>query len=92
MGKEERFINKPMYTDKVKNIVRDLDKSCYSMPWPLHQEVKNYVQDLLNKDLITKSCSSYSSPVVVGRMLRLRCDYRILNKKAVVDRHPQPRM
>ena len=71
-----------------------VQKSHYSMPKPLHQKVKTYVEDLLNKGWIIKSCSSYSSPVVAVRKkdgtLRLCCDYRALNKKTVVDRHPLP--
>jgi len=35
-----------------------------TMPRPLHLEVKNYVEDLLNKEWITKSTSCYSSLIV----------------------------
>ena len=73
-----------------------VQKSYYSMPKPLHQEVKHYVEDLLNKGWITKSSSNYSSPVVAVRKkddsLRLCCDYRALNNKTVSDRHPLPRV
>ena len=31
MGKEERFMNKPMYTDNIKTILRDLDLSNLSL-------------------------------------------------------------
>ena len=41
-----------------------VQKSYYAMLKPLHEEVKNYLEDLLNKGWKTKSCSSYSSPVV----------------------------
>ena len=68
-----------------------VQKIYYSKPKPLHQEVKNYAEDLLNKGWITKSCPGYSSPVVAVRKkdgaLRLCCNYRALNKKTVVDRH-----
>ena len=71
-------------------------KSYYSMPKLLHQEVKNYVEDLLNKGWITKSCSSYSSPVVAVRKKDITfsncCDYGALNKKTAVDQHPLPRV
>ena len=64
----------------------------YSMPKPLHLEVKHYIDDLLNKGWITKSTSHYSSPIVVVRKkdgsLCLRCDYRSLNSKTQVDHHP----
>ncbi|XP_035264283.1 uncharacterized protein LOC118222647 [Anguilla anguilla] len=67
-----------------------------SVPKPLHQEVKQYLRDLLEKGWIQTSRSPYSSPVVVVKKkdggLRLCCDYRELNKKSVPDRHPIPRI
>ena len=73
-----------------------VQKSYYSMPKPLHQEVKHYVEDLLNKGWITKSSSNYSSPVVAVRKkdgsLRLCWDYRALSNKTISDRHPLPRV
>uniref|UniRef100_A0A8C5PSX6 ribonuclease H n=1 Tax=Leptobrachium leishanense TaxID=445787 RepID=A0A8C5PSX6_9ANUR len=73
-----------------------VQKTYMSVPKPLHQEVKEYVQDLLNRGWITQSRSSYSSPVVCVRKkdgsLRLCCDYRELNRKSVPDRHPIPRI
>lgn len=67
-----------------------------AVPKPLHQEVKEYIQDLLNRGWITPSRSPYSSPVVCVRKkdgsLRLCCDYRELNKRSVPDRHPIPRI
>ena len=72
-----------------------VQKSYYSMPKPLHQEAKHYVEDLLNKRWITKSSSNYPSPVVAVRKkdasLRLCCDYRALNNKTISDRYPLPR-
>ena len=35
-----------------------------SIPRPLYQELKHYVEDLLNKQWITNSHLEYSSPVV----------------------------
>uniref|UniRef100_A0A3B5Q730 Gypsy retrotransposon integrase-like protein 1 n=1 Tax=Xiphophorus maculatus TaxID=8083 RepID=A0A3B5Q730_XIPMA len=71
-------------------------KTYMSVPKPLHQEVKEYLQDLLNRGWITQSRSPYASPVVCVRKkdggLRLCCDYRELNKKSVPDRHPIPRI
>lgn len=73
-----------------------VNKTYMSVPKPLHQEVKEYLQDLLNRGWITKSRSPYASPVVCVRKrdgtLRLCCDYRELNKKSVPDRHPIPRI
>lgn len=71
-------------------------KTYLSVPKPLHQEVKEYLQDLLNRGWISKSRSPYSSPIVCVRKkdgsLRLCCDYRELNRKSVPDRHPIPRI
>ena len=72
-----------------------LQKTRYSIPKPLHMEVKHYIEDLLNKGWITKSTSHYSSPIVAVQKkdgsFRLCCDYRSLNSKTQVDRHPLPR-
>lgn len=70
---------------------------CYnSIPKPLYKEVKDYVQNLLNRGWIKKSSSSYSSPVVCVRKkdssLRLCVDFRALNRKTIPDRHPLPRI
>ena len=73
-----------------------VQKTYISVPKPLHQEVKQYLQDLINKGWITKSKSPYSSPIVCVRKksgdLRLCIDYRELNRKSVSDRHPIPRI
>lgn len=65
-----------------------------SVPKPLHKEVKEYFEDLLNRGWIQKSRSPYSSPIVCVRkkdgILRLCVDYRELNKKSIPDRHPIP--
>jgi len=67
-----------------------------SVPKPLYQEVKEYVQNLLDHDWIKKSTLSYSSPVVCVRKkdksLRLCVDFRGLNRKTIPDRHPLPRI
>ena len=61
-----------------------------------YAEVKQYVEDLLNRGWIQKSKSAYSSPVVCVRKidgtLRLSIDYRQLNSKTVRDSHPLPRV
>ena len=73
-----------------------LQKRYDSIPQPLHAEVKQYVEDLLNRDWIQKSRSAYSSPVVCVRKrdgtLRLCIDYRQLNAKTIRDSHPLPRV
>ena len=71
-----------------------VQKNYVAVPKPLYPEVKAYIEDLLNRDFIRKSSSSYSSPVVCVRKkdqsLRLCVDYRALNKKTRPDRHPIP--
>lgn len=65
-----------------------------SVPKPLHRDVKQYLEDLLNRCWIKKSRSHYSSPIVCVRKkdgtLRLCCDYRELNQKSLPGRHPIP--
>lgn len=67
-----------------------------SVPKPLFNEVKSYIQDLLAKGWIVKSKSPYAAPVVCVRKkdgkLRLCVDYRLLNRKTIPDRHPLPRI
>ena len=67
-----------------------LQKRYNSILRPLHAEVKQYVQDLLNRCRIQKSRSAYSSPVVCVRKrdgsLRLCIDYQQLNAKTIRDR------
>ena len=61
-----------------------VQKNYTAITRPLYPEVKQYVEDLLNKGYVQKSRSSYSSPVVCVRKkdgnLRLCVDYRQLNK------------
>lgn len=67
-----------------------------SVPKPLHKEVKEFLEDPLNRGWIMKSKSPYSSPIVWLRKkdgrLRLCCHYRQLNRKSIPDRHPIPRI
>ena len=71
-------------------------KNYVGVPRPLIGELKEYVEDLLNRRFIQKSRSPYSSPCVVVRKkdgtMRLCIDYRQLNNKTVADRHPIPRI
>ena len=73
-----------------------VQKNYISVPRPLYTEVKSYIEDLLNREFITPSKSSWSSPVVCVRKkdgsLRLCVDYRGLNSKTIKDRHPLPRI
>ena len=78
------------------NDTTPVQKNYVAVPRPLYPEVKAYIEDLLNKNFIRRSTSSYSSPVVCVRKkdqsLRLCVDYRELNKKSHVDCHPIPRI
>ena len=69
-------------------------KTYTAVPRSLYPEVKQYVEDPLNRGWVQRSRSAYSSPVVCvrkkDRTLRLRIDYRQLNQKTVPDRHPLP--
>lgn len=71
-----------------------IQKSYNSIPKPLYKEVKEYVQNLLDRGWIKKSVSANSSPVVCVRKkdhsLRLCVDFRALNRKTIPDRHPLP--
>ena len=73
-----------------------VQKRYNTIPRPLYPEIKSYIEDLLNRQWIQYSHSSYSSPIVAVRKkdgeLRLCCDYRELNKKTIPDRHPLPRI
>ena len=73
-----------------------VQRNYVAVPKPLYPEVKAYIEDLLNRNFIKKSSSSYSSPVVCVRKkdqsLRLCVDFRALNKKTRPDCHPIPRI
>ena len=63
---------------------RPVVKNYVGVPKPLYPELKAYVEDLLNRGFITKSCSPYSSACVVVRKkdgsMRLCIDYRELKQ------------
>ena len=71
-------------------------KNYVGVPRPLIGELKEYVEDLLNRGFIQKLKSPYSSPCVIERKkdgtMRLCIDYRQLNNKTIADRHPIPRI
>ena len=73
-----------------------VQKTYQSIPRPLYQEVKDYLQDLIDRGWIVKSQSPYASPVACVRKkdggLRLCVDYRQLDKKTIPDRQPIPRL
>ena len=59
-------------------------------------EVKKHLQDLLERDIIAPSSSSYAAPIVVVRKksgeIRLCVDYRRLNAVTRKDAFPLPRI
>ena len=67
-----------------------------SIPKPLLNDVKQHIQGMLDRKWIQKSQSAWSSPVVLARKkngsFRLCCDFRLLNKKTIPDKHPIPRI
>ena len=73
-----------------------VQKNYAAIPRPLYGEVKQYIEDILNRRFIRPSKSPYSSPCVCVRKrdgsLRLCIDYRLLNKKTTQDKHPLPRI
>ena len=73
-----------------------VQKAYNSIPRPLINEVKHHIEDMINRQWITKSRSAWSSPVVIVRKkggdIRLCCDFRKLNQKTVPDKHPLPRV
>ena len=62
----------------------------------LLEEVRQHLDDLLNKGFIRVSKSNYASPIVIVRkksgQIRLCCDYRALNAKSLRDAHCLPRI
>ena len=56
-----------------------VQKTYNSIPRPLYPEVKQHIEDLLNRGWITKSRSPYSSPVVCVRTANYVCVSIIVN-------------
>ena len=73
-----------------------ITKHCVAVPRPLYTELKQCIEDLLNRGFIEKSRSLYSSCCVMVRKkdwsMRLCVDYRDLNNKTHADSHPIPRI
>ena len=52
-----------------------VQKNYISIPKPLYGEVKEYLEDLINRNWFSKSRSAYSSPIVCIRKRVGACDY-----------------
>ena len=65
-----------------------------TVPQNLYNELKMYIEDILNKKWIAHPSSSYSSLVIFVRKkdgsLRTCCDYRKRHAKTIHDRYPLP--
>lgn len=66
------------------------------IPPHLWDELKDHLQDLVRKGVITESHSDYASPIVIVRKksgaIRMCIDYRKLNEKVRRDVYPIPRV
>ena len=60
------------------------------------QELKVQIQELLDKGFIRPSTSPWGAPVLFAKKkdetLRLRIDYRQLNRVTIKNRYPLPRI
>jgi len=67
-----------------------------AIPKPMYAEVRAQIQTMLDRGWIRKSESAWSSPIVLVKKktggMRMCCDFRLLNKKTVPDKHPIPRI
>ena len=66
-----------------------VQKTYASIPKPLYPEVKQHIEDLLNKGFITHSNSNYSSPVVCSEKRRHSTPLRGLQPVKSTD-YPRP--
>ncbi|KAL8603295.1 hypothetical protein ACOMHN_017408 [Nucella lapillus] len=88
------------YVTKVEHNIPDDDipvtQTFRRIPHHQMEEVKNHIQELLEKDIIQPSSSPYASPIVLvckkNGDLRMCVDYRKLNAKTRRDAYPLPRI
>jgi hypothetical protein len=80
------------------NIVDEIPVQCNynAIPKQKYAEVKAQIQTMLDQGWICKSESPWALPIVLvkkkGGGLSLCCDFRLLNKKSIPDKHPIPRI
>ena len=67
-----------------------------AIPKPMYAEVRAQIQTMLDNGWIRRAESAWSSPIVLVKKktggMRLCCDFRLLNKKTIPDKHPIPRI
>lgn len=89
------------YAERVKHKVPLLDdvpvaQTFRRIPPTQLEEVRQHIQELLEKDIIQPSYSPYAAPIVLVRKkngdLRMCVDYRKLNAKTRRDAYPLPRI
>lgn len=90
-----------VYTSTVTHKIDTVDDKPVCQPYrgippSQYQEMKEHIQSLLDKNIITMSTTPYASPIVVVRKkdgsIRLCVDYRKLNQKTIRDAFPLPRI
>ena len=66
------------------------------VPPYLWEELKNHIQDLLQKGIITESTAEFASPIVIVRKksggIQMCVDFRKINQKVKRDSYPLPRI
>ncbi|GKT33473.1 hypothetical protein ADUPG1_007368, partial [Aduncisulcus paluster] len=68
---------------------------CRKVPFHLQNEVRGWIDELLDSHFIVPSRSEFAAPIVLVRKpnggLRLCCDYTLLNRVTPNDEYPIPR-
>ena len=87
---------KKLQMEIILNDTTPIHKPYRRIPKQLYAKVKDYLDNLELNGWITRSTSSYASPIVCVRKkdgsLRLCVDYRDLNNKTIPDRMPIPKI
>ena len=67
-----------------------------SLPKMQHADMRAHIRKMIDKGLVRKSESAWSSPIVIAKKkdnaIRFYCDFRRLNDKTIPDQHPLPRV